>query len=140
MLFIAIGLVSIQFEALSQDQIKGYWLPVEGKSVIEIYTKDTDNLNGKIAWLEQPTNKKGEAHTDRMNPDKALQDRPLLGLDMLYDLTFDKGLWRGKLYTPKRGRTVDAMLSLVSDDKLKLTVSFRGFTRDQFWTRTELPK
>ena len=139
-LCIAIGLMSIQFAAISQNQITGFWLPEEGKSIIEIYRKDTDTLNGKIVWLERPTNGKGEPHTDKMNPDKTLQDRPLLGLDMLVDLTYDRKTWVGKLYTPKKGRTVDVRLSLISDDRLKVTVSFRGFTRNQFWTRTELPK
>ena len=73
-LCIAIGLMSIQFAAISQNQITGFWLPEEGKSIIEIYRKDTDTLNGKIVWLERPTNGKGEPHTDKMNPDKTLQD------------------------------------------------------------------
>ncbi|MEO1255485.1 MAG: DUF2147 domain-containing protein [Bacteroidota bacterium] len=139
-LFIAFGLVNIQFTAFSQDQIKGHWLPEEGKSVIEIYNKDSQILNGKIAWMETPLNKEGEPHRDRQNPNKALQDRPLLGLDMLYDLIYKNEKWRGKLYAPKRGKTVDVVVSLVNEDKLKLTVSFRGFTRNQYWTRTELPE
>ena len=138
-LFSTIGILSLQLTALGQDQLKGYWLPAEGKSIIEIYDKDSDNLNGKIVWLEQPTNKKGEPHKDRMNPDKELQDRPLLGLDMLQDMKYTGVEWKGKLYTPKRGKTLDAVLSLVDENKLKLTVSFRGFTRNQYWTRTKLP-
>ena len=137
---ISIALVSLQFAAYAQDEINGYWLPEEGKSIIEIYTNDEGNQNGKIAWLEKPTNRKGEPHTDRMNPDKALRDRPLLGLNMLNDLIHKDGTWSGKLYTPKKGKTLDVALSLVNEDQLKVTVSFFGMTRNQFWTRTSLPE
>ncbi len=139
-LFVAIGLVCIQFTARSQDQIKGYWLPEEGKSVIEIYAQDADRFSGKIVWMERAKNKDGELYTDRKNPEKALRDRSILGLDMLYDLIYANDTWSGKLYTPKKGMTLDATLSLVSDDRLKLTVSFRGFTKDQYWSRTVLPE
>ena len=56
------------------------------------------------------------------------------------DLIFADDTWSGKLYTPKKGMTLDATLSLVSDDRLKLTVFFRGFTKDQYWSRTVLPE
>lgn len=126
--------------AYSQNQIKGYWQPSEEKSVIEIYLDDTNALKGKVVWLETPFNKKGELQTDVMNPNKELQKQPILGLNILTDLIYQNGEWKGKLYSPKRGKTVDVVLSLIEKDRLKLKVSFRSFSKDQYWERTEQPK
>ena len=130
----------LSFGAFGQDEIEGYWLAGEGKSIVEIYSTDAANQNGKIAWMENPTDKKGRPHTDKMNPDKDLRNRPILGLDILKDLAYSDGNWIGKIYVPKRGKTLDVALSLVEQDRLKLTVSFRGFSKNQFWTRTEHPE
>ncbi len=123
---------------LSQNQIKGFWLPSEEKSVVEIYQGD-DSFDGKIVWLKTPYNKKGEPHTDVMNPDEKLRNQPILGLNLLNGLVYQNGAWSGKLYSPKRGKTVDVVLSLIEDDRLKLTVSYLGFSKDQYWVRTEQP-
>ncbi|MEO1098629.1 MAG: DUF2147 domain-containing protein [Bacteroidota bacterium] len=121
------------------DQIQGYWLTGEGKTIVEIY-EDAANHNGKIVWLEKPNNRKGEPHTDKMNPDRSLRNRPIMGLNMLENLEYKDGQWHGKLYVPKKGRTVDAVLSLVNNDELQITVSLRGFTKEISWYRTQAPE
>ena len=123
----------------SPDQIEGHWLAGEGQSIIEIYLTDQRYLNGKIVWLEQPNDKKGRPHTDRMNPDKDLRSQPIIGLHMLENCVYEQGNWQGQLYVPKKGRTVDVILTMVGTDELLLTVSFRGFSREITWYRSQLP-
>jgi uncharacterized protein (DUF2147 family) len=132
--------IAMSFTSFCHNQIKGHWLTGDGNSIIEIYESANGKQGGKIVWLEQPASKAGEPRTDKMNPDAKLRDRPIIGLDVLPNLSYYNGQWKGKLYTPKTGRTVDAVFSLENENKLKLTVSFRGFLREQYWTRTELPK
>ncbi len=137
---ILLFLLTVCTAAFSQDKIKGYWLAGEGKSIVEIYAVDSDSYNGKIVWIENPTNKKGEPYKDKLNPDKNLQNRPILGIDMLESLEHNDGKWEGTIYVPKKGKTLEVILSLENEDRLKLSVSFRGFSRDQYWSKTELPK
>ena len=123
--------------AQGQDEITGTWLTQEQNSKVEIYKNGT-GYHGKIVWLENPTNKKGDPVTDRNNPDKNLKNRPIMGLDMLQDLQYQEGKWIGKIYSPKRGLTLDAELMVEGGNQLKVKVSRWGFTREQLWTRDSL--
>ena len=123
--------------ALGQDEITGTWLTQQQNSKVEIYKNGTGYF-GKIVWLERPTDKNGKPVTDRNNPDKSLKGRPIMGLDMLQDLQYQEGKWVGKIYSPKRGLTLDAELIVEGGDRLKVSVSRWGFTREQLWTRDSL--
>jgi uncharacterized protein (DUF2147 family) len=124
--------------AYSADDISGIWLAGEGKTKVEIYKKDSNHYCGKIVWLEQTTNKQGEPLTDKNNPDRSLRDRPIMGLHMLENLEYKNGKWYGSIYTPKRGRTLDAVLMLENADKIIVQVSYRSISRKQVWTRTDI--
>lgn len=134
-LILTIGTACFLLGAKSKDGIKGVWLTENEQMKIEIYDAGGD-LNGKIVWLEEPTDRKGALRRDEENPDKSLRDRPLMGLDMLTDLTYQDGSWNGSLYAPKRGITMDAEIKKINEDELKVVVSYRGFTRVQIWKRS----
>lgn len=123
------------FQARAQESIEGIWLTEEGDSKIEIYQRN-DKYFGKIVWLNQSTDKNGTPFKDRNNPNKDLRNRPLMGIDMLEDLQYRDGKWYGKIYAPKRGLKMDAVLETPGKDKLRLNISYRGFTRQQNWTRS----
>ena len=59
----------------------GKWVTEGGDSQVEIY-QNGDKLNGKIVWL-----KKGDGQLDVHNPDKKLQSRKLIGVNILTGLT-----------------------------------------------------
>lgn len=124
----------------TQDEILGRWVPPEGNTIVEMYKAESGDYAGKIVWLEKALNNKGEPVKDRMNPDKKLRDRGIMGMDMLENLTYEGGKWYGTLYSPKKGRIVNAELSLRPDNNLDILVSFRGFTKKIEWTKSELPK
>ena len=134
---IVLGLV-MSLQSLAQDDIEGVWFAGEGNTKVQISKDESGEYQGTIVWLKQPLNKKGKPYTDRMNPDESLRDRPILGLTMLENLTYKNGNWIGKIYSPKRGKTVDAILSIENAMELKLKVSYKGFTREKIWVRTEL--
>lgn len=125
------------FQAPAQESIEGIWLTEEGDSKIEIYQRN-DKYFGKIVWLNQSTDKNGNPFKDRNNPNKDLRNRPLMGIDMLEDLQYRGGKWYGKIYAPKRGLTMKAVIVAKQGDKLELNISYKGFTRQQIWTRSTL--
>ena len=124
----------------SQDEIVGLWKPNEGSTIVEIFQKESGQYAGKVVWLEEPADKKGVPHKDKMNPDKSLRDRNLLGIEMLENLEYRDGKWNGTLYSPKKGRKVNAVLTINAGNQLDVNVSFRGFTKKLVWTRTALPE
>jgi uncharacterized protein (DUF2147 family) len=124
----------------SSNDIKGTWLTDNGQSVIEIYQKDSTQLVGEIVWMEQSTNEKGEPFIDKKNPNRSLRERPIMGLKILDNLVYQNGKWHGSLYSPRRGRTVDAVLTMEDNNTIMVEVSYRGITRKQIWTRTVVSK
>jgi len=133
-------IIAFTFTAHAQDEILGGWTPNEGETIIKIYKSESGVYAGKVVWLKEATNKQGEPFKDVKNPNKELRDRTIMGMDMLENLKYDEGNWVGTLYTPKKGRTVDAALSLNEADNLDVNVSFRGFSKTITWTRSDLPK
>ena len=82
------------------QSVIGKWVTEGGDSQVEIY-QSGDKLNGKIVWL-----KKGDGQQDIHNPDKKLQSRKLVGVNILTGLTKKGDKWEGgKIYNPKNGKT-----------------------------------
>lgn len=121
----------------AQDDIKGVWMTQEANSKIEIYEKEGQCF-GKVVWLKEPNDRKGNPKTDQNNLDKTLRGREILGSDMLTELKYIKGAWRGKIYAARKGRILDVAIRSESADVLDLEVSMRGFSRTQQWTRDAL--
>ena len=107
MLTLALALVSAA--GYSQD-VLGKWYTEAGDAQVEIY-KAGDKLNGKIIWLS-----KGPETKDTHNPDKKLQSRKLMGVNILSGLAKGKDKWEGgKIYnqavrfiTPRTVRATNA--------------------------------
>lgn len=134
-----IALVSVLcIPAFSQNEIKGVWLANDGNTKVKIYKKDDQHYVGQIVWLKKPTNRKGEPHKDRLNPDKSLRDRTIMGINILSDMVYKDGKWRGTIYTPKKGKTLDVVVELNQPDLLEINVSYLGFSRQKKWVRAEI--
>ena len=133
-------LFTVSFFSQAQDEILGYWMAGEGASIIEIYKDEKNAYHGKVVWLAEPTDKKGRPKVDGANQDRALRGREIIGINMLQDLLYEEPVWKGTLYVPKRGRTVNATVSLSNPDELDLEISVMGRTANRKWVRTEAPK
>ena len=77
----AIALIMPFAAALAQDVI-GKWKLADGTAIVEVY-KSGDSFNGKIVWLQNPTESDGTPAKDDNNPDKNLRSRQIMGLNML---------------------------------------------------------
>lgn len=125
-------------QAVHADDIVGTWLIEEdGKPVekVEVYKCDTSYC-GKIVWINNPDS----FHTpalDKINKNKELQDRPLIGLEILKDYRFDgEDCWKdGELYAHRKGKTVSPKMTLVDENHLKIEIKLLFFKKSFTWKR-----
>jgi uncharacterized protein (DUF2147 family) len=125
-------------QAQSADDIVGPWFNTEKTAKIEIQ-KEGQVYVGKIIWLKNPT-PDGVPATDKNNSDPRLRSRPLIGLNLLKGLKYEKGVWKdGDIYDPNSGKTYSCELKLLSAEVLQvkgfLGFSFVGKTVE--WTRAK---
>ena len=118
----------------------GLWYAEGGAAVVEI-TPCGDALCGRVVWLHSPLDEDGCELRDKNNPDLALRNRRLVGLQILGGLVAsDQRLvsWTGgTIYDPVSGNTYRCRLELDGHDRLRL----RGYVgiplvdRTTTWTR-----
>ena len=100
--------------AFAQDVI-GKWKLDDGTAIVEVY-KEGNAYNGKIVWLEKPTEADGSAVVDSNNPDKNLRSRKLMGLNMLSGLTKNGSEYTGgKIYDPGNRKTYNCSMKVEGD-------------------------
>ena len=119
---------------------EGRWYAEGGAAQVEI-APCGDALCGEIVWLRSPFDENGCPLTDRQNSDETLQQRPIVGLQILSDLTplrDEPGRWSGgSIYDPTSGRTYRCVMSLDGPDRLHVRGYF-GITllgRTTTWIR-----
>lgn len=124
---------------MSAQDIIGKWKLEDGTAIVEVY-KQGDVFNGRIVWLETPTNADGTPVLDTNNPDKALQSRQLINLNMLSGLKADGKEYKGgTIYDPGNGKTYNCSMK-VENGVLKVRGSLdkRGLLgRTMDWFRVK---
>jgi len=125
--------------------IIGEWYNAEKDAVITIFEEKANSNNkatiaGKISWMKESIDEKGNPKTDNLNPDEKLQKRKTLGLKILYGF-INKGdnVWKnGEVYDPKKGKTYGGKITLRGENKLDLRGHLLWFPligRRSTWTR-----
>jgi len=125
--------------AQKADAILGQWANPNGQDHILIYKKGNKYF-GKLNWIKFPNDEQGNPKTDKNNPDKALQSRPDLGLELLKDFTFDGDdvYEDGTIYDPKSGKTYSCKMTIEGNNlKIRGYVLFSLFGRSEVWTRVK---
>lgn len=106
------GLLLVSSSALSAASITGEWLTYKSKAMVQI-TQCGDGLCGKIVWLRQNKDSKGQPIRDIRNPDARLRGRAVLGLKTFSGLKpTGPNSWSGLIYNPNDGRTYRASIML----------------------------
>jgi uncharacterized protein (DUF2147 family) len=118
----------------------GQWYAEGGAAVVEI-TPCADALCGRVVWVHSPLDQDGCELRDKNNPDPALRNRPVVGLQILGGLVASDHKpvsWTGgTIYDPVSGNTYRCRLELDGHDRLRL----RGYVgiplvgRTTTWTR-----
>jgi len=137
---LAVLFLGIQAAASAQkgDAILSKWLNPSGEGQIQIYKKGSLYF-GRLVWLREP-DADGKPKTDIHNPNQTLKSRPILGLEILKDFTFDGDdtYTDGTIYDPKSGKTYSCKMTL-NGNRLKIRgyigISLLG--RTETWTRVK---
>ena len=81
----------------------------------------------------------GTTMVDKNNPDPKLRQRKVVGIRLLWGLKESGGVWKGKLYNPKDGKTYTGSIKPVSANALKLSGCILGglLCRSQTWKRAQ---
>lgn len=130
--------------------VYGKWLTESTNAHVELYRcadPARGAICGKVVWLRNPTNPDQtpaasvEDVRDVKNPDPALRQRPILGLEFLngFKPSAEEAnvFVDGKIYSAEDGDTYSARIRLETPDRLVL----RGFVglpmlgKSQTWTR-----
>jgi len=120
----------------SSDAIVGTYLKADGKSKIQFF-KSGDTFSGKVVWLKEPNDEKGNPKKDPKNPDKSLRERPLMGMITITGLKYDgEGKYvDGKAYRPADGDEVKFKVKVNEDNTLTVTGSKYGFSKTEVWKK-----
>lgn len=100
--------------ALAQDVV-GKWKLADGTAIVEVY-QEGNVFNGKVVWLQHPTEADGTPALDDKNPDPKLRKRQILGLNMLSGLVKKGGEYSGgTIYDPGNGKTYNCSMKVEGD-------------------------
>ncbi len=137
---IALTVISISGFA-QKAAVERTWYNEEKTAKIQIFKATNGMYYGKIVWLKEPNDSKGNPRTDVNNPDEKLRQTPQMGLMILksFKKTDDKLYEEGTVYDPKSGKTYCAKMT-IEGNAIKLKgficgVSFLG--RTSTWTLAE---
>ena len=124
--------------AFAQDVV-GKWKLDDGSAIVEVY-KQGDAFNGKIVWLQDPTEPDGSPAVDNNNPDAKLRSRKLIGLNMLSGLKKSGNEYTGgSIYDPGNGKTYNCSMKVEGDVlKVRGSLDKRGLLgRTMDWFRVK---
>ena len=124
--------------AFAQDVV-GKWKLEDGTAIVEVYQQG-DVFNGKIVWLQKPTEADGTPAVDDLNPDPKLRTRQVLGLNMLNNLKKTGNEYTGgSIYDPGNGKTYNCSMKVEGDIlKVRGSLDKRGLIgRTMDWFRVK---
>jgi uncharacterized protein (DUF2147 family) len=117
---------------------QGIWLTEDGGGAVEIFNCGAV-LCGRIVWQRSPLRADGSLDTDDRNPNPALRQKPICGLQIISEMraTGPAAWGEGRIYDPDSGKTYQATMALDDADVLRL----RGYVgvpllgASQLWQR-----
>ncbi|MEO5775648.1 MAG: DUF2147 domain-containing protein [Flavobacterium sp.] len=124
-ILMSFGTMPAQTKNTQADQIIGtYWSPKKDAK-INIFRKG-GAYYGKSVWV-------AKSRKDNKNPDKSLQSREVLGIELLSGFSYEDGLYTsGTIYDPESGNTYKCKMT-IEGKRLKV----RGYIGISLFGRTE---
>ena len=124
----------------SPDAILGKWETIENNLIVEIY-KINNEYKAKIVWFKNKNEKNNpsEKWLDIKNPNEALRNRRLLGMEVLQHMIYNpkNNRWEyGKIYDCTTGKEWYSSAWLTKDNMLNV----RGFWHFEFLGKNMLFK
>ncbi|MDB5156168.1 MAG: hypothetical protein JWR50_875 [Mucilaginibacter sp.] len=117
------------------DRICGKWISSNKDIIVQVY-KDGNGFKGKMVWFKNIDNSKTmDEWTDKHNPNPALRNRKLIGMDILSTMNYvpQSDSWEnGKIYDSQTGKEWSASVRISKEGALKVT----GYWHLKFIGRT----
>nr|WP_319400634.1 DUF2147 domain-containing protein [uncultured Carboxylicivirga sp.] len=126
---LTVAIVTQLATAQNSNQIIGTWITQGGESKVTIEKNDDGTFNGKIIWLKDPTRSNGESKIDIKNPDRQLQNRPIIGLEILKGFIYnkdDKEWIDGTIYDPSSGNTYKCLMWFGNNKNILIVKGYIG--------------
>lgn len=135
--------LSVPLNVYSQEiaegkMLLGRWESTNGRSIIRFY-EDGNHYAAKLMWYYNSYDEDGKMRKDLKNPDPNMKKRGLIGITLIYDLTY-KGNYNwsgGKVYQFKTGRTYDCKVRMIDEDTIQITayLGLTVFGKSMLWSR-----
>ena len=120
----------------NESDVLGVWSG--GDSLLEV-SASGDSLSMKVLAIrdavylpDEGLGEPGSPRRDDKNPDPALKDRLLVGMELLADYRWTGKRWEGKIYDPESGNTYSSRMEL-DGERLKM----RGYIGMPMLGRTQ---
>lgn len=135
-MFAAVSVVSVAATPVAfADQAVGTWRLSDGRVTVRIKPCGS-NLCGFIVGLAEPNDKKGNPKVDHENPNPSLRSRPVMGLQVLFNLRGNGGShWTGTIYNADDGGTYSARLSPKGEGQMQLKACLGPFCKKKTFVR-----
>ncbi len=128
----AAGLLILPLSAQAASPITGRWVTQSKDGVVEIYPCG-EHICGKLSkFLVNPP--AGPGAKDINNPDKALRNRTILGMNVLTGFKAAGDEWKGQIYDPKSGKTYRSIVYKGKSGNLVVKGCIGPFCQAQTWT------
>jgi uncharacterized protein (DUF2147 family) len=128
----AAGLLMLPLSAQAASPITGRWVTQSKDGVVEVYSCG-ENICGKLSkFLVNPP--AGPGAKDINNPDKALRNRTILGMNVLTGFKAAGDEWKGQIYDPKSGKTYRSIVYKGKSGNLVVKGCIGPFCQAQTWT------
>jgi uncharacterized protein (DUF2147 family) len=144
LLLLLLGLWLNVAMAQKATDISGIWWNDEKTSKIEV-VEENGVFSGTIVYMAPEKFENGQPPRDEKNPDPALRERSVMGLQILNGLKYnvkDKEWQDGRIYDPKSGKTYDCYAWFENSTyKLFLkgyVVGIKWLGKSTEWTRASL--
>jgi uncharacterized protein (DUF2147 family) len=140
---VLVGTFSTQALAGAEEhKIQGLWVDNKdpNRQKFAVMLEDCGSkVCGSLYWLKKPLFANGLPKRDKHNPNEALRDRPLCGLQILTGFqAANDALWQdGEIYNPDDGLTFSSTIKLSPEGTLKIRgyVGISLFGKTLEWVR-----
>jgi uncharacterized protein (DUF2147 family) len=126
----------------AEHKIQGLWVDNKdpNRQKFAVMVEDCGSkVCGSLYWLKKPLSSNGLPKRDKHNPNEALRDRPLCGLQILTGFQpANDALWQdGEIYNPDDGLTFSSTMKLSPEGTLKIRgyVGISLFGKTLEWVR-----
>jgi uncharacterized protein (DUF2147 family) len=118
---IVLGMAVWAEAAFSTDSPAGVWRMTSGKVTVRISNCGGTGVCATIVGLAQPFDKRGNPKVDRENPNPALRNRRIIGLQVANQMKMvATNRWNGRIYNADDGNTYRAE-AVLSGNSLSIT-------------------